>query len=129
MRVYGSSPLYNYVELIFRSKRLFIASVVVTTLVVAGAAAMRAGTYTAKALVLLSGSAANTANTEDSGQRGSISYKLNILNIVLKDPNFMKEAMREQGLDKGKTDDDFDKFCKDARNAMQYARGENVLEI
>jgi len=56
MRVYGSAPLYNYIELIFRSKRLFIISIVLATFVTASVAVLRANTYTATALILLAGS-------------------------------------------------------------------------
>ena len=60
MRVYGSSPLYNYVELVFRSKRLFVISIILATIVTVGVAATRATTYSARALVLLSGDARTT---------------------------------------------------------------------
>ena len=66
MRVYGSSPLYNYVELVFRSKRLFIASVLVATTLTVVMAMRRAGTYSADALVLLSGQNALNASANDA---------------------------------------------------------------
>lgn len=134
MRVYGASPLYNYVELIFRSKRLFIVSIVLATLIVSTLATMRGKNYTATALVLLSGTTTTGYQTPDETQMGSIKYKLNILNIVLKDPEFTKQALRKANLDKDKngvqmTEVEFDKFAKEARSALGYAAGENILEI
>lgn len=133
MRVYGSSPLFNYVELVFRSKRLFIVSIVLTSLVVATMAAMRAGTYTASGIALLSGTPTTGQANEDAAQRGSVKYKLNVLNIVRKDPNFFKKAFEEAGMNMKNnvrmSDEEFDKFCQDARKALNFAQGENVLEI
>ncbi|GEM_PF-6898880 len=128
MRVYGTSPLYNYVELIFRSKRLFIASIILTTLIVVGMSSMRSGAYNARALVVLSGSKSGQ-DAEDAAQRGTVKYKLNLLNVVLKDPKFIETAFKDRGLDKGLTEEEFKKFAKEATSAMQYATGENILEI
>lgn len=128
MRVYGTSPLYNYVELIFRSRRLFIASIILTTLIVVGMSSMRSGSYNARALVVLSGSKSGQ-DAEDAAQRGTVKYKLNLLNVVLKDPKFTENAFKDRGLDKGMTEEEFKKFSKEATSAMQYAQGENILEI
>lgn len=128
MRVYGTSPLYNYVELVFRSKRLFIASIILTTLVVVGVSSMRSGMYNARALIVLSGSKSGQ-DAEDAAQRGTVKYKLNLLSTVLKDPKFTETAFKERGLDKGMTEEEFKKFSKEATAAMQYATGENILEI
>lgn len=133
MRVYGSSPLYNYVELVFRSKRLFIVSVVLTSLIVASVAAMKAGTYTASAIIVLSNSSSAAQGSDDAAQRGSVKYKLNVLNVITKDPNFFKDAFRLAGFDKvgdtKLTDEQFDEFCQNARKALRFGTGENVLEI
>jgi uncharacterized protein involved in exopolysaccharide biosynthesis len=128
MRVYGSSPLYNYVELIFRSKRLFIASIILTTLVVVGMSSMRSGMYNARALIVLSGSKSG-ADAEDAAQRGTVKYKLNLLNVVLKDPKFIETAFKDRGLDRGLTEEEFKKFCREATAAMQFGTGENILDI
>lgn len=128
MRVYGTSPLYNYVELIFRSKRLFIASIILTTIVVVGMSSMRSGMYNARALVVLSASKSG-ADTEDAAQRGTVKYKLNLLNVVLKDPKFIETAFKDRGLDKGLTEEEFKKFCRDATTALQFGSGENILDI
>ena len=55
MRVYGSSPLFNYVELIFRSKRLFIVSIILATLATSGFYFSRSKNYTARMAVLMTG--------------------------------------------------------------------------
>ena len=134
MRVYGSSPLYNYVELVFRSKRLFIVSIILATIVTVGVAATRETTYSARALILLSGNAIGNNGQDDASQRGSIQYKMSILNAVLRDPNFIKEAFREGGLDKDAngqnlTDEDFKKFCVEGHDSLQTAVGGNILEL
>lgn len=129
MRVYGSSPLYNYVELVFRSKRLFLASIILATVVTVAVATVRAHSYTATAVILLSGSKQTGPQVVDENQLGSVKYKLNLLNVVLKDPNFMKEAFRNKAMNQGLTEVEFDRLCKDVRTAMSYAAGENVLEI
>lgn len=129
MRVYGSSPLYNYVELVFRSKRLFIASVLIATGTTAAIAAARSGSYNAQALVYLTGSDTASPTVEDSAQKGSIKYKVNLLNVSTKDPEFIKAAFRDQGLNRGMTDEQFSDFCKKAKSALSFATGNNVLEI
>lgn len=130
MRVYGSSPLYNYVELMFRSKRLFIASILVATLVTVGMAARRAGTYTAEARIMLTGeNALGVATDASTGAIGTVKFKLNFLNLSSQNPQFWKDAMARAGFDRGKSAVEFDKFCKEVRGAISYAAGDNVLVI
>jgi uncharacterized protein involved in exopolysaccharide biosynthesis len=129
MRVYGSSPLYNYVELVFRSKRLFIASILIATCATVAIAAARSGSYNAQALVYLTGSDTASPTVESSAQKGSIQYKVNLLNVSTKDPEFIKAAFREQGLNRGMTDEQFNDFCKKAKSSLSFATGNNVLEI
>src|SRR5438445_10470113 len=57
MRIYGSSPLYNYVELIFRCKRLFIVSIILGTVIISTFAYTRPTHYDASLLVALAGKA------------------------------------------------------------------------
>lgn len=129
MRVYGTSPLYSYVELVFRSKRLFIFSILAATVVTAAVAAFRSGEYTATAVILLSGNAEATPGIADDTARGSIHYKLNVLNIVARDPVFLKEAMDEKGLTQGMTADQLQQFLRRVRNSLGFNSSENVLEI
>src|SRR2546430_1803619 len=100
MRVYGASPLYNYVELVFRSKRLFILSVVLATAIVSVLAATRSKSYTATGIVLLSQTQQAALGAIDVAEVGSIRYKLGILNFVMKDPGFIKDALRARNLDR-----------------------------
>lgn len=55
MRIYGSSPLYNYVELIFRCKRMFIITIVLGTVIASAMVSSRATSYNASMLMALSG--------------------------------------------------------------------------
>lgn len=134
MRVYGSSPLYNLVELIFRSKRLFILCIVLATAAMAGLAAVRSGQYTATAVVLLADNPAASAQVKDTGQPGSVRYKLNVARILARDPQFLQQALEAYGLRQGMPDAQFAHFCRSARNALVLTSGnsdtgENVLEI
>jgi uncharacterized protein involved in exopolysaccharide biosynthesis len=129
MRVYGSSPLFNYVELIFRSKRLFIASVVLGAVASVAIASARTGSYNAQALVYLTGADQTDQSVTDSAQKGSIRFKLNLLGVSSKDDEFMKAAFKDAGLDHNMTDEQFNDFCKKARAALSFGDGNNVLEI
>jgi hypothetical protein len=153
MRVYGASPLYNYVELVFRSKRLFIVSVVLATLIVSTLASLRAGMYSARAMVLLTGTAATGMTQTDDSQLGSVRYKVNLLSIFLANPEFMKTAIRnaikeqtnqiehhvwpdteppqpiEYHFKTNMSEVAFDKFCKDARQSLAWQHGEGILEL
>src|SRR5579884_1735996 len=134
MRVYGTSPLYNLVERIFRSKRLFIVCIVLATAILACLAAWHAGQYTATAVVLLSDNTQPGAPAPGPNQPGSVRYKLNVLRIVARDPEFIRQALAAQGLDKGKTPSQFTRFCREARNALTITTGDsdagdNVVDI
>ena len=135
MRVYGSSPLYNYVELIFRSRKLFIVSIILATVVTVSVATMKASTYNARALILLSGEASKSnLGADDPSTRGSIAYKMSVLNIVLKDPGFIKTAFTEAGLNKKPdgsimTDEEFKKYCQEAHDALNPQVGGNIMEL
>jgi uncharacterized protein involved in exopolysaccharide biosynthesis len=129
MRVYGANPLYNYVELIFRSKRLFIVSMILATFVTASLAMLRSNTYSATATVLLTGSQDTGPQQLTEQQRGSVQYKIDVLNLVLKDPNFIKEFLTDAGLDRGQSPEQFDAYARDVKKALSYTAGENILEI
>ncbi len=127
MRVYGTSPLYNYVELIFRSKRLFIGSIIIATLATVFFYVYRSGNYTASTVVLLTGT--DTPSSEDKEEKGTIQYKLNILKLDLRDPTFVKQALRDERLDQNMSGDQFDQFAKDVKEKISFAFENNVLEI
>lgn len=128
MRAYGSSPLYNYAELVFRSKRLFILSMILGLVASVVFYYSHQKVYNASMIVVLTGS--EIVNPKDDKERGTVEYKISLLNVLLRDPNFIKGAMREGHLDAGMSDLDFADFCKDATAALSYASDKsNILEI
>jgi uncharacterized protein involved in exopolysaccharide biosynthesis len=127
MRVYGTSPLYNYVELVFRSRRLFIGSIIVATLVTMFMYFYRVSNYSARTLILLLDTP--VTNPDDRAERGTIAFKLNILNLDLRDPSFVKEALRRERLDQGMTGVQFDQFAKQVKDHVSWYVDNNVLEI
>ena len=135
MRVYGASPVYSFVELVFRAKRLFIVSIVLATAIVSILATTRAKFYTATMVVGLSGTPQTSMASLEAGQLGSVRYKLNVLNVVLRNPDFIKTSMRSGNLDKDAhgvqlSELAFDKFCKEVRLAItpNYP-SEGILDI
>ena len=59
---------------------------------------------------------------------------MSVLNVVLKDPDFIKDAFKQANLDKypngqAMTDEDFKKFAVEAHDALQTAVGGNILEL
>ncbi len=135
MRVYGASPLYSFVELVFRSKRLFIVSIVLATAIVSILATTRAKYYTATMVVGLSGTPQTSMAPLEAGQLGSVRYKLNVLNVLLRNQDAFKTAMRTANLDKDARGVQlpelvFDKFCKDVRAAISpNYPSEGILDI
>ncbi|MBC7529280.1 MAG: hypothetical protein H7308_17260, partial [Chthonomonadaceae bacterium] len=131
MRVYGSSPLYSYVELVFRAKRLFIVSFIIALLISVGVVAFKSGSYNAKAIYVLSGSIPGVVGNgnNDDPLRGGIQVKMSLLNVCLRNPKFMYDAFKGGGLDKGKTEPEFDKFCKDATASIAPVNFQNILEL
>jgi uncharacterized protein involved in exopolysaccharide biosynthesis len=128
MRVYGTSPLHRYVELVCRSWRLFLVSVLVATVATVALYLYRAHSYTATGLILLSGNRPGEAALDvDAGN--SIQYKLSILNVVLRDPKSLQEALRAAGMNRGMTEVEFREFAREAHDALSYATGDNLLEI
>jgi len=55
MRIYGSSPLYSYVELMFRCKRMFIIAIVLGTVIASAMVLRKETTYNASMLVQMVG--------------------------------------------------------------------------
>ncbi len=126
MRVYGSSPLFNYVELVFRSKRLFIISIILASIATTGFYLFRAKSYNARMLVILTGS--QVVGAQEDTERGTIKFKLDVLNALVRNPNFIKQAMRP--LATGKNEFEFAEFCKKVSGALSYSSdGGSLLEI
>ena len=129
MRVYGSSPLFNYVELIFRSKRLFIVSIILATLAMSGFYFSRAKNYTAHLAIFMTGAPSETLASVDSSQRDTIGLKLQILNIMLKNPQNIKDAMTEANLKGRMSEVEFADFCKRVKDALGFSSDGAYLEI
>jgi capsular polysaccharide biosynthesis protein len=107
MRVYGTSPLFNYVELIFRCKKMFIIAIVLGTVVMSTVVYMRKDTYEASMLIALTG---NTVSSDAMGslseqsrkeQFGAAARKATRLKTLWleEDPKFLEEAMAAKGFD------------------------------
>ncbi len=127
MRVYGSSPLFNYVEMVFRSKRLFVVSVILATLATTAFYRSRTKTYNAQMVVFMTGS--DTIGLADESQRGSIGYKINYLSMLISEQDFIKQAMRDGQLNRGKSELEFADFCKKVTNSLNFTANGNVLRV
>jgi uncharacterized protein involved in exopolysaccharide biosynthesis len=111
MRIYGSSPLYNYVELIFRCKRMFIVSIILGTVITSLIVAQRATSYDAAILVALTGDPAMAvaSNQRPNNEREitPAQRKAGRLDIwIQRRPQFLEEVAENALLDKkypGKT--------------------------
>ena len=129
MRVYGTSPLYNYVELVFRSKRLFIASILIATLAMIGVVATKSSSYTAEATVLLAGDPNLGPQALDETQAGSVKYKINMLSVLTRNRQFMRDAMDKAKLTQGMSGTEADDFAQKATKALNFSTGDSVLQI
>lgn len=121
MRIYGSSPLHNYVELIFRCKRMFIVSLIIGTVITSAVVAMRKDKYEASIMVALSGDpelAANLSGRVDVS--ASASRKANRLALwMAKTPDFMKNVVKYAGdLSRKHPDIPADKMVKKVRDSI-----------
>ena len=129
MRVYGSSPLFNYVELIFRSKRLFIVSIILATLATSGFYFSRTKNYTARMAIFMTGSPSETLASVDSSQRDTVGFKVAVLNIMLKNPQNVKDAMIAANLKGNMSEVEFADFCKRVTSSLSFGTDGAYLEI
>ncbi len=133
MRVYGSSPLYNYIELIFRSKRLFLVCIVMASLVTTIFVLRRNKEMVpAKAKVFLISTESNIGNAvnADKTRKGTIQFKLSVLSDCQAEDGFMKAALRDANLQGNRDAAAFDEYAKEATKALNFKRiGENILEM
>jgi uncharacterized protein involved in exopolysaccharide biosynthesis len=119
MRVYGSSPLFNYVELIFRSKRLFIVSIILATLATSALYFARSKNYTARMLIFMTGATTETLTAVDpSSQRDTFGFKITIFNIMLRNPQNIKNAMTEANLRRNMSAVEFTDFCNRVNSSL-----------
>ena len=133
MRVYGSSPLYNYIELIFRSKRLFLVCIVMASLVTTIFVLRRNKEMVpAKAKVFLISTESNIGDAvnADKTRKGTIQFKLSVLSDCQAEDGFMKAALRDANLQGSRDAAAFDAYAKEATRALSFKRiGENILEM
>jgi hypothetical protein len=123
MRIYGSSPLYNYVELIFRCKRMFIVSIILGTVVTSVIVAQRATSYDASILVALSGDPvlALAANQRTSHEKEitPAQRKAGRLDIwIQRQPAFLEEVVQNALLDKKYPDKTVTEIARDIRKKI-----------
>jgi uncharacterized protein involved in exopolysaccharide biosynthesis len=100
MRIYGASPLYNYVELLFRCKRLFILSIILGTLVTSLMVYMRRAQYEATMIIGLSGDPMLAAELGGTQARSAVIMDAqrkarNLLLWVEKQPDFLETALKD----------------------------------
>src|SRR5579871_6250906 len=105
MRIYGSSPVYKWVELIFRCRRMFIVSVLLGTIITSYLVYIRPTTYDAQILVALAGDPNQAALMNPSIPNSPVvsaeQRKANRLTIwIQRTPEFLQEVVQSAQLDK-----------------------------
>jgi len=107
MRIYGSSPLYNYVELIFRCKRMFILAIILGTLITSLMVYSRPATYQANMVIQLTGDPETNVVMNDLNRRDrraeavAVRRKYARLSFWVKnDRNFIPTVLRDINLDR-----------------------------
>jgi uncharacterized protein involved in exopolysaccharide biosynthesis len=132
MRIYGTSPLYNYVELIFRCKRMFILALIIGTLITSYMLRQRTDKYDATMVIALTGkpevgtvagtAAARTALSRDS----NVLVKANQLAWWVKNKqapvDFLEQVARNANLDR-KYPLDFDEKIRQLRASLKFPEG------
>ena len=133
MRVYTTSPLYHYLELIFRTRKLFILSMVICTGAMAAIVLLKPKSFTATAILQLYDDGVGGGGNSDEDMRnkvGSIYAKVNLLQIHFKDREFFKKAFENAGLDKDQTEASLEKMIRDAQANVGYSvNGISFLEV
>lgn len=119
MRLYGSSPLYSYVELIFRSKRLFIVAILLGTLITSTMVFSRPVSYEANMIISLTGDPATNAAMNELTRRSrrtevqAVRRKADRLIFWVKnDREFVPQALRDINLDKKYSAEELDDITK-----------------
>lgn len=123
MRIYGSSPLYNYVELLFRCKRMFIVAIILGTIVTGWAASLRRTQYSAKMVIALTGDPSAGTTTNQSGQPtlapGVARKATRLLKYWLPDDNsFLTDVVTNSNLDKRYPKKTVAKLIREVRDAI-----------
>lgn len=124
MRVYGSSPLYNYVELIFRCKRMFIVAVIVGAIVSSVMVYTRPVSYNASMVVSLTGQTGLAAMAGDSepadpNAPNPVRRKANRLVVWMSSiPKFMEQVVTDATLDKKHKDKTVEQLANEVRSHL-----------
>lgn len=123
MRLYGSSPLHNYIELIFRCKRLFIVSLILGTVLTSAIVALRSNKYEASIIVALTGNpelSQDLTNPKQEVQlQDNVKRKANRLTLwVQETPDFLQEVIRNANIDRDHPKVPLETLVKEVRAAI-----------
>jgi uncharacterized protein involved in exopolysaccharide biosynthesis len=135
MRVYGTSPLYNYVELIFRCKRMFIVAVVLGSFITAFVVRNRATTYETSILVALTGNPyISDAMREPRAEKeipASVRKARRLLIWLQNDPSFLEDVVRNAALENNYRDKTPEQLAREIRKKIAGPNqlDENYMEI
>lgn len=137
MRIYGTSPLYNYVELIFRCKRMFIVAILLGTILTSSVVYSRDDSYKATMLVTLAGDATMAAASKGAGAKSSgskakkggggsskdaVRKASRLTNLWLeRDPEFIPDILKDAGLET-KYGEKFNDIVKEARKQIKVEK-------
>jgi uncharacterized protein involved in exopolysaccharide biosynthesis len=111
MRIYGTSPLYNYVELVFRCKRLFIVAIIIGTVLTSALALNRQTLYSGFMLIEVAPNAP-LINTNDKEVPLAQRRAIEMITWLRKEPNTVSNLLRNQGFDRKYPDKEFEEKVK-----------------
>lgn len=106
MAIYGGSPLFRYVELVYRCKRLFILAVLLATVIVSAVVATRKNRYETTMIIGLFGdpTTAEVMGSDTTDRRtvtDAVNRKVNRLTFWIgKDRDFLDTALKNANLDR-----------------------------
>lgn len=121
MRIYGASPLYNYVELVFRCRRLFIVAVILGTVITSYVASTRKTLFTAEMVISLAGdlSARKSLDPNKKEDRSVQRKAARLVGFFLpEDRSFLNQVIENANLDKAYPDKSRDELVKELREAI-----------
>ena len=93
MQIYGASPIYKFVEHVFRFRWLFAVWIALAEVGSCWLAFNQTGTYTARALIMLD-ARPDPSGTHTVGAAGATRSRYSLLAAFQRDPDFMKRALR-----------------------------------
>ncbi len=150
---YGTSPLYSLVAFIFRYRRLFIVSIVLSTLLLTSLAVNRAADYSAAGVVLVTEKSQSVFGSANDARSDSAENRLNLLAVCVKSPTFVRSAVvsakasqaRANAVARGRgpftthrvdyhfdarmTDSALDKYARDASQALHIEPHGGVVQV